>query len=82
MGSARLSAWDTGGSAIESIRVPAMLVAGGADLYMPVPLVLEYATHLRDAHTIIIEESGHSAYWEQPEAFNRALLEFLRRHRA
>lgn len=69
-------------SAIESIRTPAMLVAGGADLYMPVPLVLEYATHLRDAHTVIIEECGHSAYWEQPGAFNRALLRFLAQHRA
>lgn len=68
-------------SALESIRVPTMLVAGGADLYMPVPLVLEYATHLHDARTFIIGECGHSAYWEQPEAFNRVLLEFLGQHR-
>lgn len=66
-------------SAIESIRTPALLIAGGADLYMPVPLVLEYASHLRDARTVIIAESGHSAYWEQPQAFNQALLDFLRR---
>ncbi len=65
-------------SAIESIRVRTMLVAGGADLYMPVPLVLEYASHLRAARTVIIDECGHSAYWEQPDAFNRALLEFLK----
>lgn len=69
-------------NAIESLRTPALLVAGGADLYMPVPLVLEYATHLHDARTVVIDECGHSAYWEQPEAFNRALLEFLKRHRA
>lgn len=68
-------------SAIESIRTPALLVAGAADLYMPVPLVLEYASHLRDARVMVIAESGHSAYWEQPLAFNRALLDFLERHR-
>lgn len=68
-------------SAIESIRTPALLIAGGADLYMPVPLVLEYASHLRDARTVVIAESGHSAYWEQPQAFNQALLEFLKRNR-
>jgi pimeloyl-ACP methyl ester carboxylesterase len=69
-------------SAIESLRTPALLVAGGADLYMPVPLVLEYATHLHNARTVVINECGHSAYWEQPEAFNRTLLEFLKRNRA
>jgi pimeloyl-ACP methyl ester carboxylesterase len=69
--------WD----AIESLRTPVLLVAGGADLYMPVPLVLEYAGHLHDARTVIINECGHSAYWEQPEAFNRTLLEFLKSHR-
>ena len=67
--------------AIESIRTPALLIAGGADLYMPVPLVLEYASHLRDARTVVLAESGHSAYWEQPQAFNRALLDFLNRNR-
>jgi pimeloyl-ACP methyl ester carboxylesterase len=30
---------------------------------------------------VVIREAGHSAYWEQPEAFNRALLGFLARHR-
>jgi pimeloyl-ACP methyl ester carboxylesterase len=68
-------------SAIESIRTPAQLIAGGADLYMPVPLVLEYAAHLRDARVVIIAESGHSAYWEQPQAFNQVLLDFLKRNR-
>lgn len=69
-------------SAIESIELPVLLVAGGADLYMPVPLVLEYATHLRNGRVVIIEECGHSAYWEQPDVFNRVLLEFLSQHRA
>jgi pimeloyl-ACP methyl ester carboxylesterase len=64
-------------SAIEAITVPVLLVAGGADLYMPVPLVLEYATHLSNGRVVIIEECGHSAYWEQPEVFNRVLLEFM-----
>jgi pimeloyl-ACP methyl ester carboxylesterase len=24
-----------------------------------------------------LPEAGHSSYWEQPEIFNRAVLEFL-----
>jgi len=26
---------------------------------------------------LIVPEVGHSAYWEQPEVFNRAVLEFI-----
>jgi pimeloyl-ACP methyl ester carboxylesterase len=25
-------------------------------------------------------ESGHSTYWEQPELFNRAVLDFIGKH--
>jgi pimeloyl-ACP methyl ester carboxylesterase len=28
----------------------------------------------------VVTEAGHSAYWEQPEQFNRAVLDFLRKH--
>lgn len=69
-------------SDIERIRTPALLLTGGADLYTPPPLMLEYAKHLRGAETAILSESGHSGYWEQPEAFNALVLGFVRRHRA
>jgi pimeloyl-ACP methyl ester carboxylesterase len=26
---------------------------------------------------VVIPECGHSAFWEQPEAFNRAILDFV-----
>jgi pimeloyl-ACP methyl ester carboxylesterase len=29
----------------------------------------------------VIPECGHSAYWEQPELFNRAVLDFIGNHR-
>lgn len=67
---------------IETIKTPALIVAGGADLYMPAPFLLEYAQHLQSGESVVIAECGHSAYWEQPIAFNAALLDFLGRHRA
>jgi pimeloyl-ACP methyl ester carboxylesterase len=29
---------------------------------------------------VIVREAGHSSYWEQPQVFNNAVLEFLARH--
>jgi pimeloyl-ACP methyl ester carboxylesterase len=65
---------------VERIRTPALLFTGGADLYAPPPLMLEYARHLQGAETAILSESGHSGYWEQPDAFNELVLDFVRRH--
>ena len=28
----------------------------------------------------LIPEAGHSVAWEQPEAFNRAVIAFLKKH--
>lgn len=66
---------------LERIRTPALVFTGGADLYMPVPQMIEFASHLRNVETAVLSESGHSGYWEQPEAFNALVLDFVRRHR-
>jgi pimeloyl-ACP methyl ester carboxylesterase len=28
----------------------------------------------------VVPECGHSAFWEQPEIFNRAVLDFISKH--
>jgi pimeloyl-ACP methyl ester carboxylesterase len=67
-------------AAIERIRVPALFLAGGADLYMPPALARIYAAHLHGSRLEVIADSGHSAYWEQPDAFNKATLRFFSAH--
>jgi pimeloyl-ACP methyl ester carboxylesterase len=37
------------------------------------------ARHVPDNKVVIAPESGHSPYWEQPEFFNRAVLDFIGR---
>lgn len=69
-------------AALGSIRVPALVIAGAADLLMPPTLMLQFASHLPGAETAVISEAGHSAYCEQPEAFNTLVLDFVRRHPA
>jgi pimeloyl-ACP methyl ester carboxylesterase len=36
--------------------------------------------HIRHAEFIVLPEASHSINWEQPEAFNRNVLEFIRKH--
>ncbi len=67
-------------SLLETIRTPTLLLTGGADMYAP-PLVIQlFAKHIRNAETLIVPDAGHSTYWEQPEVFNRAVLDFIRKH--
>ncbi len=69
--------WDN----IGKIAVPTQMFTGDADLYMPPPMVRLYASKLRACETSFVAEAGHAMYWEQPTAFNRLVLEFVRRHR-
>jgi pimeloyl-ACP methyl ester carboxylesterase len=66
--------------ALESLRVPVLLITGEADLYTPPPALRLFAERIRGSEVLILHEVGHSAFWEQPETFNRAVLDFIRRH--
>jgi pimeloyl-ACP methyl ester carboxylesterase len=39
-----------------------------------------FAMRMRGSESLVVAGAGHSAYWEQPEVFNRATLAFLARH--
>jgi pimeloyl-ACP methyl ester carboxylesterase len=67
---------------IEKIRTPALLMAGPADLSAPPSVMMTVAAHLQRSEFAILSDSGHQGYWEQPIAFNRAVIEFMRKHRA
>jgi pimeloyl-ACP methyl ester carboxylesterase len=64
----------------EGINVPTLLITGGADLYAPPPILRMFAARIKGSRAVIVPEAGHSAYWEQPEIFNRAVLDFIRKH--
>ena len=67
-------------SLLETINVPTLLIAGGADLYAPPPVMRLFADRIKGSELVIVPEAGHSAYWEQPEVFNRVVLDFIRKH--
>ena len=55
-------------------------MTGDADLYMPPSVLRMFLAHMHAAEWVIIPETGHSSYWENPSPFNTALLAFLSKH--
>ena len=67
-------------AALETIKVPALLLTGDADLYTPPPVLKLFRDRIKNSKSMVIAECGHSAYWEQPDLFNRAVLDFIGTH--
>jgi pimeloyl-ACP methyl ester carboxylesterase len=55
-------------------------MTGAADPLTPPSIMRMIARHVPNNELAIAAEAGHSVYWEQPEFFNRTVLEFIRRH--
>jgi pimeloyl-ACP methyl ester carboxylesterase len=64
-----------------TIRVPVMLITGDADLMMPPSRMRGVARAVPGCELVFVAEAGHSLHWEQPEAFNKAVIDFMGRHR-
>ncbi len=65
---------------LRQLKPPALFLTGAADLLTPPALLALLRPHLPNSRYAIIAEAGHSAYWEQPGAFNAAVLSFIARH--
>jgi pimeloyl-ACP methyl ester carboxylesterase len=67
-------------AALSSIAIPTLLLTGDADLYTPPAVLRLFASRIKGSTMIVVTEAGHSAYWEQPDQFNAAVLDFLKNH--
>lgn len=68
--------------ALGGIKTPTLLIAGGADLYAPPPLMRSLHKTIPGSELAVFPECGHAPHWEQPELFNSTVIDFLRKHRA
>ncbi len=66
---------------LESIAVPTHVAVGDQDTLTPPAVSREIARRIAGARLTIIEGAGHLSNIEQPDAFNRAVLDFLLEHR-
>jgi pimeloyl-ACP methyl ester carboxylesterase len=65
---------------LETLRVPTLVLVGEADLLSPPALMRLLAAHIPDCQFATVPEAGHAAHWEQPEVWNRLVLEFIDQH--
>jgi pimeloyl-ACP methyl ester carboxylesterase len=60
---------------LSEIRVPTLLICGDEDLSLQPMRVMEQ--RVKGARFVLLSPAGHFGNRDQPEAFNRAVLEFL-----
>jgi len=65
---------------LETLRLPVLAVAGGADQTTPPIIMRAIAKHITNCRCELIPEAGHAAFWEQPEVWNGLVLDFIGQH--
>jgi pimeloyl-ACP methyl ester carboxylesterase len=65
---------------LDQLHVPLQMITGDADPYTPPGIMRRFTARLSGSKGVVIADTGHTAYWENPEAFNWALLAFVTRH--
>jgi pimeloyl-ACP methyl ester carboxylesterase len=60
-----------------NIEVPALVLVGSDDAITPISAAQTLASKIPQAQLQTINDAGHLSSMEQPEQFNRALLQFL-----
>jgi pimeloyl-ACP methyl ester carboxylesterase len=65
---------------LATVTMPVLVLAADADLLAPPALMRAWAAHLQAYDWAMVPDAGHSIAWEQPDAFNDRVLEFIRRH--
>lgn len=64
---------------LASLSMPVLWMTGDADMFIPPPLLARFHERTPGSELQIVEGSGHSIYWEQPDVFNSTILDFLQR---
>lgn len=65
---------------LAGFTVPSLLVAGAQDQLFPPEALREVAACIPGAELREFAGAGHSVYYEEPEAFNRVVGDFVARH--
>lgn len=65
--------------ALRDVGCPTLLLVGSEDPIVPVSVMEEVQTLVRDSELVVVQDAGHSAYFEKPQEFNSIVLDFIAR---
>jgi 3-oxoadipate enol-lactonase len=60
------------------VKAPTLFVVGENDPIFPPPLIEIAAEHIAQSTVAVVDDTGHSPYFESPGSWNDIVLEFLR----
>jgi haloalkane dehalogenase len=62
---------------LAALRVPALILWGEGDRYIPVDYAIRFAEQLPDSKLVLLEGVRHFLFEDEPERCNREVLDFL-----
>ncbi len=62
---------------LAGLRVPVLFIVGENDIIAPPEIIKHASTLIPGARFVQVPVSGHSVYFEEPDAFNRVVSEFF-----
>ena len=62
---------------LPAISVPTLVLVGDSDTFTPPDRSKEMAAAIPGARLVLVSECGHASTIEQPDAVNRALVEWI-----
>jgi pimeloyl-ACP methyl ester carboxylesterase len=65
---------------LNQLKVPFLFFCGDADQYTPPGIMRMFLARVKKVQGVAIPDSGHNSQWENPDAFNRTLMQFIGRH--
>jgi pimeloyl-ACP methyl ester carboxylesterase len=65
---------------IATIPTATLIIAADADLLAPPALMRIWAAYVKNHEWAVMQDAGHAMAWEQPDTFNKIVLDFLSRH--
>lgn len=64
---------------LRGLACPTLLLMGNEDPIVPAAVMREVAQLVEGSELVVINDAGHSAYFEKPQEVNRHLLDFIAR---